>query len=1135
MAAVEIYRAEAWHELIACKARWLGDSSAVMVVPSEAERSAAAAALPEVPGESIVTIPGLIEQYVKGSGRSGLISRQGLESILGKIISQSPTVFLHMEKYRQGYVKALTDFLYNFRVATLAELQTAVGTLGRGGSGSRVKDLMLIDEACRKKLDELGFDLRSGLEGLLHDSEAAGFDLHRRLGLPKRATLIFWGFDTLTPLEARFVALIFEKARRAVFLYCADPEASEQALRVGESITDLLAGTGAPPAVDLSSRSAPRDYFSVLARSLFQPGPAAGPAADEGSSTGERLAVHRANDRFAEVVSMARRIRALIREGASYGQIRMVAPAYDLYATIIRELFPEYGIPFILEKGIPLLDFPLAALIYNLVGCSVQANPFALREKIFSSPYVTYESTVDRAALVDYQEAAGVELIPAADLRGHPGFAGRCRLDYRAVSRLHRTAYRAVQPAAGTDPLVTLEKYLSGAGSGRAGPEERFQALLQSFLLERAEKELLCWRPQMSIPEFGETLCRLLRRFKIIENVRARPDSAICGVLPGQSLRQREERVIAQIDLVLKELGWVLAPLARSDDEPFPLMDLVRTFTRLLSGARLPGGFDGAAEGDGGGGPLPAVSVQRVDRSQYRRWDYTFICGLVDGEFPRADEFNFLQPRGEGLLPGRAHTGVELARNRFYQLIRATKRALYLSSPRSSNGRRLPPSPLLGEVEKQLTPPGAVVAPPEMELLYSRREKLLAIAGNVDCDYAGALPLLKELRREDEAIFEQALAVMRFDGLTAGAAPFCEYDGIFDPAGPAAPLLERLVGGIDFTAEILERYAACPLRFFFDDILGLKKEPDYHPDLAERGAAILTILREYTAAMCAAGKALDGEAAAGLLYELTSRYFERQAGEEAADAFQFRFRKQLTAGLEGEGGGRPGLLHAFLQYEAEGPDQLKLCRANLSGVVELGPALPVSVEIDRVDIAPKSNRYFLYRYTTMSGDPRRVRRGLRFDIPLMLMLFAGSGFGEPPAASGSGAAPGPLLRTAGAGLYMVKSPRALQRCAYFALRQFVAPRRHLTSEERPVFSGQREGIHERERFDIALESIAEHIRRLHRLMKRGVFHPPLCLEAEQSCGNCSFGRLCRKEQDRLDRLSLTLADAENVNQIRGLF
>lgn len=68
MAAVEVYRGRAWHELIACKACWLGDSSAVMVVPSEAERSAAAAVLPEVSGESIVTIPGLIEQYVKGSG-----------------------------------------------------------------------------------------------------------------------------------------------------------------------------------------------------------------------------------------------------------------------------------------------------------------------------------------------------------------------------------------------------------------------------------------------------------------------------------------------------------------------------------------------------------------------------------------------------------------------------------------------------------------------------------------------------------------------------------------------------------------------------------------------------------------------------------------------------------------------------------------------------------------------------------------------------------------------------------------------------------------------------------------------------------------------------------------------------------
>ncbi len=1158
MTPVEVYRAGAWHELLAYKDHWLGTDPTVIVIPSDEEKGPAAAAFPEVAGGAIVTIPELIARYVKGLGKAGLISRHGLESILSTIISEAFTAYLHMEKYRQGYVKALTDFLYNFRTATLADLQAAFDTLKAGRLTLKEKDLVRIDAAFRQRLGELGFDLRGGLEEFLHHSGAADFDFHRHLGLPEKAALIFWGFDTLTPLEVRFIASAFENALRVVFLHCADPAASEQALRIQQSVIDLLEQTGAPPAVDLAAAPGPQDYFSALACSLFQqtpqPDPTPGPAAAESPGPAERLTVLKANDRFTEIVSVARRIRSLAQKGVSFDRIRVAAPAYDLYAAIIREVFPDYDIPFILEDGAPLLGFPLAALINNLVGHSVSANPFVLREKIFSSPYVTYELSVDPAALAVYQETAGVELLADADLPEHLTPGARCRLDYHALSRLRRGAYRAIQPPAGTHLLVLFKQYFDGAGNEADRPNDRFQALLQSYLLARAEKELSAWRSHMSAVEFKETVYMLMRRFQIAEKASAGSGAAAVGPFEEQSIREREERALEQINLVLEELEAVLAPLAQPAAERFPLADLARIFARLMLEARLPDGYGGTEEAacssrtstgipavsprDAFGCSGPAVAVQRVDRGQYRRRDYTFICGLVDGEFPPVEEFNFLQPRKEGLGPGRAYTSVDLARNRFYQLIRATARGLCLSLPRSDSGRRLPPSPLLKEIEKQLPPPAAEEAPAAPgpadsgTPLYSRREKLLAVAGKVDHDYAGALPLLKELRREDEAMFDQIAAVMRFDGLTAGADRFCEFDGLFNPAGPAAPLLEGAVGRIDFTPEVLERYAACPLRFFFDDILGLKTEPDYHPDTAERGTAIRAILKEYTAAICAAGEAPAREAAA-LLHELTARHFERRDAAEAADAFQARFQKQLTAGLDGEADGRPGLFHAFLQYEAEGSDLLKPCRANLSGTVELSETLPVSVEIDRVDLTLDGGYCFLYRYTTAPGDPRRVMRGLRFDLPLMLLLFTKDAAGEMPAASAPDPATG-LAPAAGAGFYLVKSPQALRRSSYFAVSRLVASRRHLVSEKRPIFSGQRNGLIDQERFPAALEIIANHIRRLHRLMKRGVFHPPLCEEAEQSCGNCTFGRLCRKDQARLDRLSPALRDAAEINLIKEL-
>lgn len=1141
MAPVEVYRAGAWHELLACKDRWLGEGPPVIVIPSDQEKSATAALFPETAAGAVVTISGLMERYVKGLGKAGLISRQGLEMILGSIISEALTAYLNMEEYRQGYVRALTDFLYNYRSATLADLEEVINSLKAGRLTPKEKELIRIDAACRQRMGDIGFDLRSAVEHLLHSGGPPEFDPFQQSGLPEKGSLIFWGFDTVTPLEAAFIGYAFDRDCRVVFLHCADGSAPEQALRVQRGIAALLEREGTPPAVELKAPPGPGDCFTALSRSLFQPAAPPIPCSRSGSAVNllpaARFDVLKANDRFGETVSIARRIRELLGEGASPDSIRIIAPAYDLYAVIIREVFPDYGIPFVLEEGIPLLSLPQAALINNLVGHSVSANPFALREKILSSPYVSYELTVDPAALTEYQKHSGAELLAAAPLRERLSSGMRCRLDFRAISRLRRTAYRSLQPAAGTHPAAVFEKYFDGTGSGKASQEDRFQVLLQSYLLDRAEKEFSLWRPRMSPAEFKKTLHMLMRRFRIGENIDGILEAAAGTKTRERYIRERDGRALERIELILNELEMTLLPLSQGAAERFPLTDLVRIFTRLLAKARLPDSFAGpeGAENRGSG-----VSVQGVDRGRYQRWDHTFICSLVDGEFPGAEEFNFLQPRQDGLGAGRTYNSVDLARNRFYQIIRSTTRGLCLSLPRSCNGRKLSPSPLLAELEPCLPPPAEAeknCAPaPEGKgtLLYSRREKLLAIAGRVDHDYAGVLPLLEELQREDREMFDRITAVMRFDGLSASGECFCEFDGLFDPAGPALLLLKDVIGGIAFTPEILERYAACPLRFFFDDILGLKEEPDYHPDRTARGAAICAILKEYTAAICA-GEAIPGqERAAQLLHAMTARYFERKNEAEPPDAFQARFQRQLVAGLSGAAGKRPGLFHAFLKHEAEGPDLLEPGLANLSGTVELGAGLSVGVVVDRVDMTGGGAFCFLYCYTTGPGDPRRIRRGLRFDLPLMLLLYKKFACGETSKAPGpfAGFVPAPA---GGAGLYLVKSPTALQRGSYFAGGPLVASRRHLTSPKSPVFSGQRGGLVGEKDFAAALESVAGHIRRLHRLMKRGVFHPPLCKEAEQSCANCTFGSICRKDQARLDRLGPALRGDREICSVRELF
>jgi hypothetical protein len=367
--------------------------------------------------------------------------------------------------------------------------------------------------------------------------------------------------------------------------------------------------------------------------------------------------------------------------------------------------------------------------------------------------------------------------------------------------------------------------------------------------------------------------------------------------------------------------------------------------------------------------------------------------------------------------------------------------------------------------------------------------------------------------------------ILRFDGLTLNAGRFSEFDGLFPPAASSLATLAKDIGKINFTPSVLERYAACPLRFFFDDILRLKQRPDYDPDTTETGLLVRSLLKEYTAKACACRGVPDD---APFLFQKAVEQYVMERERDGVDAFQARFSNGLTAGLDSRATRPRGLLCAFLEHERNGPDLLSPYLAALAGPVTLDGMPNVWVETDRVDLAEETGCLLPFIYTVAgAGDPGRIRRGLRFDLPLAIMLVMNYVVENKL-----------NLTVAGAGLYQVKTAKTIRRGGYFAASEVRATRQANVSPQLPVFSGQREGLMERDKFAGALEKCREHILRLYRLMHKGVFHPPLCFAAEQTCHNCSFGRLCRKDQLRLEKLRNSAAgdelSGEKLNLIRDI-
>lgn len=1107
---VVVHTAGAWHEFVENSREWLVTEDTLIIVPGDEDKIYVAQALADdINPDMLVTIPDLVTRCI---GENRLISKHEVEFILGSIIGDEDMVYLKMEQYRQGYVKALADFIVDFRHTAATDLRVALAAFKEEERlTEKESDLIKIYAEYEKSLPEHGFDLHSGLSEL--DGNVTEDNIHRQLGIERNTPIIFFGFNHLTPLESKFIEILFKNKVEFDFLLCEDDRASEQVRRIQNSILELVAGF--EERVTRREIPAQREDWSVsLARRIFNINPTDQNDALWLPASGKvRIATEK--NRLAEVVSMARRIKQLAETGISLSEIRVVIPDYPLYSAIIQEVFHDYGISFNLENGAPLTRFPLAALILHLMNQSIHPSPYPLREKIFSSPYIRYSSPIAPEDLVKYQKVQGVEFLPGEQLRRLMKSGTIYRLDYLYLKQMRERAYRQVKPEDGISQPEIVQRYLDAMSWKSEAEKENscLQCLIQFYLLSRAEKELYPWQARLTGMEFKNALLELINRFHIEENIKL--SAAIFSSAEALELGERDAALFHQIKNLLDELVVSRISMDGAATEKASLTEWVRIFTRLMNEASL---------SVSGKGPA-SVTIQPVWRGQYQQWGYSFLCGLVDGEFPQTEAFNFLQPKKEGMRLGNLYTGVDHARNRLYQLLRSTSKEFFLSLPLSYNGKKLPPSPFVKEVEQCLPDAASEEADQRREVperLYSGREKLRFIGKNVDRYYEKVLPLFKELRIENKAAFDNIREIMRYDGLILNALSFTEYDGVFKRKIPDVldPLGEA-IDKITFTPAILERYAICPLRFFLDDILHLRIKPDYHPDTAEAGSLILSVLREFTAKICESGGIPDE--AEEILQGQIARCFQAQY-QIGGDAFQNRFRNSLVAGLGEKKAGRPGLFSAFLEYEKTGPDRLRPYRGSLTGLVKLGDGWQIRVEIDRVDLTRNADFAVLYLYTTTQlGNPAKIFKGIRFDLPMAIRLFHEYALANDLS-----------IPVGAAGVYVVKNIKTIKRGGYLGNDRLQASRRDRVSDTAPLFSGQREGFVPERELTVILEKVENHILRLRRLMKQGVFHPSLGGETEWSCENCSFGRICRRDPLRLERIWSALTETENINVVKEI-
>ena len=1169
------------------------------------------------PGAKQTFKPGiLLDKHQAGYLLDSILKDSALDALqeMAPAGSRHPqSGYLNIETFRQGYLRALCEYIFDFRQTHHEDLLPVLESLKKGKLSAKEKDLVDIHAEFERLLEQRGlFDYRRGVAAFLRDRDR---DQGRQRTFMPETSLVIAGFSRLTDLDRRLLLGLVERFQQSVILCCSNPQAAEAVFRVQAAFEAFLQGLRDSPAelredkIEEAGRNR-SCAFLPLAELMFH---------DDKKNrlfpASRAVELVQAEDRYSEVISIARHILELRRQGVEYHQIRLVFSDYELYMALLLEVFPRYGIPYRPLKGTPLKFYPLAGIVQSLVAHGVSPNPYPLREKIFSSPYVSFSCLIKPEELVRFARDKDIPIAEQTIQTASPE-PRRVELDHRWCLEQQRRAARVVKSEAKLEPLRLAARFLEERFAGDADARERemLRLLINFYVLSQAEKSLYPWRSKMTPSAFCRCVQKLIERFQVAENIHSQEGSLKDEIFA--SVAAQDQRVLETLELLLERLQTHFNQLSgeeygqnfgedlgeqREGERQYPLLSLAGAFGALMSDPEL---TLPSSEVEG----VPVFASSDVPVSFY---PVTFVGGLVDGAFPAKEPFNFLAPRKEGPGGGSGESLlIDRERQNLYQIIAGTTERLYLYFPFSDGGKKLLTSPFVAEIERCLASPVAgrsaeKASVKEAGLCFNTREKLIFAGGNLDRAYARTLPVLQELKSASGERFRHIAVILRCDGLRGSPEALSCFDGIFgsstEPASAAAWSIRRQMDGAALMeVEQLERYAGCPLRFLFDDLMGLKPDyqVDYHPDTTDRGLLVKKILCGYSAAAAAAAAgagatataAASASTAASALAPAAASTPAAVAAQAPADAlpggrktpenpeqllralaeeafasmplrendlFSGSYRRSILRGLveaasgehvphvphgeqaahagrgeanqaSGTGGAggtggtagderRPGLLSAFLDYERQAPDLISPCLAGLELSDFQAAGIPVRIAIERADIT--SNGRFLIIYTYSISDPGNVggiNKGLRFQAPLMILALR-SYLGEK----------GLDKQVGGAGVYLVKNPRMVKRGGYFALQQLQATRRTQVSPEQPLFSGQRQyGFLPLKRFEQELEETERRVGRIDELIRKGRFNPTLCAVKDQTCGNCSFTRICRKDQLRLDKIYTAIGEEE---------
>lgn len=862
-----------------------------------------------------------------------------------RIISEAAVSVLLKQSFQEVKLKYFSHYKKEIPAGTLERVKNVISEYKKNGitpetikqesqllEGSeklKAEDIAEVYGTFQKKFLELGLDdigdIYFKLNGLSQDEFTARF----RGIYPEVDLLLIHGFDEFTIPEIEIINKTADVPGLELYLYLDYYSFNTSIFYHLDKCYSKFIAKGFLELED-KSNSTLNDFHNQIRANLF--------------SFKEKHRITRyqnnlfsieARDRVEEIELIAKEIKELIiKNKIEPHNICVVFNLIQNYSPLIRDIFSYYKIPFNLTDRYLLGQDSIVTALINFL--EIIENDF-------------YYKNIFRALSLNYLKIQGIDLSnilkASVNLRIISGYNAW-------INSLNQALNQPSNNERNEDGITDRERQI-------------YQKALED--ISKLYNLLKPFARTLTVSEFQNEFNTLIFNFDIHTIlVNSKVDNA-----------ERNIKAFESFNSTISELLDLLR-LEYDRNEKFPLKFFLNNLRTAIAATRY-----NIKEKPGYG-----VQITTANEIRGLKFDYLFISGLCDGDFPTryTPEIFF---SGSFIKNEKNHQTEE--RYHFYQALCSWKKRLYLSYPKMEERRELVRSNFIDDF-LTLFSVTQKTSKDYAENIYNQ-EELLKYLGRKGISSSSDDQALKHLEIDLDLI-NKSLDINKF----RSANPFSKSDYTGYVSKEYSLKIKNSLENMsdkEYSISQLETYAKCPYKYFAERILNLEpvEEPTEELEALEMGSLLHSILYEFYLEMkkrkMLLPKASESQfkQAEDLIFSIAARKIEMVNFNKSLSFFEI----EKILGINGNR--KDSILYKFLQEEKNNEEgfvpeyfELNFGKTNHNQQEFAIGSTKLRGKIDRLDINHSKRLFKVIDYKLGGKKPTadELMRGLSLQLPLYM-------------------------------------------------------------------------------------------------------------------------------------------------------